>query len=137
MTEIEGLSYLVVDDDPITRNIMTVLLGTVLRSSQLTLFENSKDFEVRVMALPYSPDIVFLDIAVLPYDGYEMLKIIKPLEKYRDSKIVAITARVMQEEIQRMKVAGFDGMISKPIIRQVFPQLVKRIIAGEEIWYIA
>ena len=137
MIEIEGLSYLVVDDDLNTRNILSILLGTVLKSSQLTLYEDSENFEERLKLLPYIPDIAFLDIAVMPFDGYKMLEIIRSLDKFHTVKVIAITARVMQQEIERMKAARFDGMISKPIIRQVFPQLVGRIIKGDAIWYIA
>jgi hypothetical protein len=42
----------------------------------------------------------------------------------------------MNEEVEMLQDAGFDGGIAKPIDQQVFPQLIERIMAGEDIWSI-
>jgi len=41
------------------------------------------------------------------------------------------------EEVSLLKSSGFDGAIAKPLNIEVFPDLIARIINGEQVWYIA
>ncbi len=135
--DLATLSYFAVDDDHNTRRILEILLGQVIGSPQVLIFENSQDFPKKIKMLPFVPSLSILDIAVEPYNGYQMLQLMRQMPIFDKTKIIAVTARVMSNEIDNMKTAGFDGMISKPIIRQVFPKLLQRIMAGESIWYLA
>ncbi len=137
MIDLATLSYFAVDDDHHTRRVLEILLGRVIGSPQVLIFENSQDFPKKIKTLPFVPSLSILDIAVEPYNGYQMLQLMRQMPIFDKTKIIAVTARVMSNEIDNMKTAGFDGMISKPIIRQVFPKLIQRIMAGESIWYLA
>ncbi|MCP4359450.1 MAG: response regulator [Chloroflexi bacterium] len=137
MDNLASQAYLVVDDDPQTLQILSIILEKTIGSSQVALLENSQQFMQRVEALPYVPTVIFLDIFVRPYNGYEMLSQLRQSPTYRDAKIIAVTGRVMGDEVDRIKNASFDGMISKPLHRHVFPDLVQKILCGEEVWYIA
>ena len=53
-----------------------------------------------------------------------------------DAVIVAMTANVMSYDIEQLQQAGFDGLIGKPVVRRIFPQLVERLLAGESVWYV-
>jgi two-component system, cell cycle response regulator DivK len=50
---------------------------------------------------------------------------------------VALTASVMNEEIQHLRQAGFNGCLAKPIDMEQFPNQVDRILNGDSIWYIS
>jgi len=56
--------------------------------------------------------------------------------EFKGSKVVALTASVMSEEVARLKRSGFDGAIAKPLNIDAFPGLISRIINGESVWYI-
>jgi hypothetical protein len=43
----------------------------------------------------------------------------------------------MATDVQKMKAAGFSGLISKPIIHRIFPELLNKILAGDPVWYIS
>lgn len=131
------LTYLVVEDDAPTREILLVLLTKAIGSQRVTLLEDSEGFAEKLAALAPPPDMILLDIAVQPSNGYEMLEIIRQQEAFRNVKVVAITAHVMREEVERIRAAGFNGMIGKPFIRQIFPELIQRLMHGEAVWYIA
>ena len=90
----------------------------------------------RLKALPEKPDIIFLDIQVQPLNGYEMLKLIRSDPDYQDSKVVAVTANIMPSDVSHLQQVGFDSLIGKPLVHKVFPELVRKILAGEQIWYI-
>ena len=88
------------------------------------------------LALERKLDVIFLDIHVQPYNGFEMLEQLRRSPRYDDTPIVALTASVMNEEVQQLKVAGFNGCLSKPVDTDTFPDTLQRIVDGEEIWRI-
>lgn len=133
MTEKE-LSFLYVEDDPGSRRLIQLIMTTVLNYSRVTIFESSENFIEKVRALPSVPDVVFLDIQIAPVDGYEMLKILRSDPAYEKTRVVAMTASVMSSDVARLKAAGFDGMIGKPIRKKAFPEQLKQILAGEPVW---
>jgi len=45
--------------------------------------------------------------------------------------VVALTASVMNEEIQQRRTAGFDGCLAKPIDVDEFPHSLARILEGD------
>lgn len=130
-------TYLYVEDDPLSREIMQVAMEEVMGVHQLTLFEDSRNFIARLQALPAIPDLIMLDIHVKPHSGIDMLHMIRENAAYSQTRIVALTASVMNEEVKRMKASGFDGAIAKPIDIGTFAQLIERILSGESVWHIA
>lgn len=81
-------------------------------------------------------DLILMDIR-LPYeDGYGALRQIRNTPKFRDTRVIAVTAEASREEMIKSKRAGFDGFIGKPINPDMFPNQVKKMLAGEQIWHL-
>lgn len=129
-------AILYVEDDVSSRKVMRLILAGRMKLSNLVFFEDSQDFTTRVKTLDPHPDIVFLDIHVKPHNGFEMLKMLRGVEEFRKTPIVALTASVMNEEVLMLKTAGFDGCLSKPVDADTFPDIFSRIMGGEMIWHI-
>jgi len=129
--------YLYIEDDPMSREIMRIIIENGVGSLNLTIFEDSKDFIGRVSRLENRPNIILLDIHVAPHDGFEMLKMLRQNEQFAHAKIIALTASVMNEEVEQLREAGFDGAIAKPLSIQTFPDLIQRVITGETVWHIS
>ena len=127
---------LCVEDDASNRLVMKLLVEKTLHARYYTIFEDSADFIPRVRNLPVRPDIILLDIHVAPVDGFQMLQMIREDALYRDTKVVALTASVMNEEVERLRTSGFDGAIGKPISLSSFPIVIERILKGESIWQV-
>lgn len=125
-----------VEDEPLSRQVMELLLTRRLGYKNVTIVEDSKDFIARLEALPTPPDVVFLDIHVTPYNGFEMLQMLREHEGYRDTIVIALTASVMNEEVEMLQEAGFDGCLAKPLDHDEFPTLLEMILAGEYVWSI-
>lgn len=130
------LSVLYVEDNPESRDVLRLLFRTRLKPAHLIVFDDSENFVERVAALQPRPTLILLDIHVKPLSGFQMLEILRGQPEFRDTPIVALTASVMNEEVQQLQTAGFHSVISKPISLSTFPDLMKRIIAGENIWRI-
>ncbi len=129
-------SFLYVDDDPFSREVILIALNQVMKYEKVWVLEDSEDFMGRVGALGGIPDIILLDIHVTPLNGFEMLKLLRANPAYNRSRIIALTASVMNEEVAMLKESGFDGGIGKPVDPLVFPDLIHRIIVGETVWHV-
>jgi len=134
VTDIDCL--LCVEDDPSNRLVMKLLVEKTLQARNYTIFEDSADFLPRLRNLHIRPDIILLDIHVSPLNGFQMLQMIREDPVYRDTKVVALTASVMNEEVERLRKSGFDGAIGKPITLSTFPIIIERIMKGESIWQV-
>ncbi len=126
---------LYVEDEPLSRKVMR-MLGQHLDWPNITIFEDSSNFIERALALDPKPEVIFLDIHVKPYTGFQMLAMLRKTEQFSKTPVVAMTASVMNEEVQQLQTAGFDGCISKPIDIDTFPDTLRRIMSGETVWRI-
>lgn len=127
---------LYVDDDALSREVMHVLASKVI-GADITLLDDNTNFMDKVRDLPAMPDVIFLDIQMRPHDGYEMLKMLRGDSLYKEATVIAMTASVMATDVQALRAAGFNGLIGKPILRQVFPSLLKQILTGEPVWFVS
>ncbi len=128
--------YLCVEDDEMNRIAVKAVFNRVMGIQQLVIFDDSTDFMTRLKLLEPKPTIFLLDVHVRPHDGFEMLKMLRLDPDYRNARVIAFTASVMNEEVERLRTSGFDSAIGKPINVSVFPSLIERIAQGEAIWYI-
>jgi two-component system cell cycle response regulator DivK len=125
-----------VEDDPASIVVMKAIVERVLKLPALHVLQSSADFVQQVDQLGVTPDLFLFDIQMDPYDGFDLLAMIRESPQYSDSKVVALTASVMSGEVARLKESGFDGAIAKPLDIEVFPGLIARIMGGEQAWYI-
>ncbi len=137
MESINQISVLIIEDDEVNRMILNVLFQKTMNIEKVVEWSNSFQFLERLQELSPKPDLIIMDIMIAPFDGYEMIQKIRELPEFDDIKIVAHTASVMRDQVQEMKAHRFDGLISKPITRELFPQLINRIMQDESIWYIS
>lgn len=128
--------FLYVEDDPLSREIMQVLVHGAMPDAPLTVFETSERFMEKVLALPTRPTVIFLDIHIEPINGFEMLAMLRADPHYATAIIIAVTASVMNEEVAQLKSSGFNGAIGKPLDFDNFPMLLSRIVAGEAVWHV-
>ena len=79
-------------------------------------------------------DLILMDIR-LPYeDGYAAQKKIRTSERFKSVRIVAVTAEASLEQMNKAKASGFDGFLGKPLDPDRFPDQIRRILNGEEVW---
>jgi two-component system, cell cycle response regulator DivK len=133
--DLSNLSILYVEDEARSRKVMRMIAAD-MGVMHLTIFEDGTNFAQRAAALDPQPNLIFLDIHVPPPNGFEMLALLRENSQFDAVPIVAMTASVMNEEIDQLRSAGFDGCLAKPIDIDTFSQSVQQIIAGEQVWRI-
>jgi two-component system, cell cycle response regulator DivK len=83
--------------------------------------------------MPYV-NLILMDLRLPHEDGYEALQQIRQDPHLKDTKVVAVTAHSSTDEMQKAREAGFDGFLSKPLDADLFPEQVRQILSGEEVW---
>ncbi len=79
-------------------------------------------------------DLILMDIR-LPYeDGFGAQKKMRAAERFKSVPIVAVTAEASREQMAKAKEAGFDGFLGKPLDPDHFPDQIRRILNGEQVW---
>lgn len=82
-------------------------------------------------------DLILMDIR-LPYeDGYGAQKKIRAAERFKSVPIIAVTAEASVDQMNKAKAAGFDGFLGKPLDADRFPDQIRRIMNGEQVWEIS
>ncbi len=79
-------------------------------------------------------DLILMDIALPDADGFESLASLRSDDRFQDVPIVAVTADISASNLNRARAAGFDGFIGKPLDPDRFPNQVRRVLQGEEVW---
>jgi hypothetical protein len=109
---LKGKKILIVDDD--MRNIFA--LTSVLERHDVVVLseENGKN---AINALKNNPDIevVLMDIMMPEMDGYETIKVIRKMSKFKDLPIIALTAKAMKGDREKCINAGASDYITKPV----------------------
>jgi CheY-like chemotaxis protein len=73
-------------------------------------------------------DIILLDLWMPGMDGYEVVRAIKKMPGLERTPVVAVTASAMIGDRERIKAAGFDGYIQKPIDPRTFIASLQRFL---------
>jgi len=119
--EFVGCRLLVVDDVEINREIVLSLLedtGMIIDSA-----ENGLVAVEKVMSATEPYDMIFMDLQMPEMDGFDATRKIRRFEEeqaergleFRHVPIVAMTANVFREDIEKCLKAGMDNHIGKPI----------------------
>ena len=79
-------------------------------------------------------DLILMDIR-LPYeDGYQALQKLRGNPRLQDTIVCAVTAEASEDQMRRAKKAGFNGFLGKPLDPDRFPNQIRKLLKGEEVW---
>jgi PAS domain S-box-containing protein len=111
--DLDGLTVLVVDDEPDARALVRRILEE--RGAAVTAAASAKE-AIEVLRARQL-DVVLSDIGMAENDGYEFISWVRgmPAEKGGLTPAAALTAFARSEDRQRALIAGFQSHIAKPV----------------------
>jgi DNA-binding response OmpR family regulator len=101
---------LIVDDEP---NIL-MSLEYLLHKEGYEVFVARNGAEALEIINQNTPDLVILDIMMPEVDGYEVCQLIKNNPPTAHIKVIFLSARTKQEEIEKGYELGADLYLTKP-----------------------
>ena len=72
------------------------------------------------MARAEKPNLILMDIQLPGMDGLEATRLLKQDDATRGIPVIALTALAMKGDEERIRAAGCDGYIAKPMRYQEF-----------------
>ena len=102
---------LIVDDEP---NIL-MSLEFLMRKEGYQVFVARDGSEAITIIDNDQPSIIVLDIMMPNVDGYEVCQYIKNDEKKKETKVIFLSAKSKQEDIEKGYEMGADLYLSKPL----------------------
>ena len=79
----------------------------------------------------FSPDLVITDIQLPHVSGLELIQMIRSDERLAKVPIMAVTAYSARGDEERIRAAGAQAYVSKPISVVKFAQTVEQLLKGE------
>jgi len=134
---LEGHRVLLVEDMEINREVVMALLEPT--RLEIDCAENGVEAVRIFKENPDKYDLIFMDIQMPEMDGYEATRRIRVIESELDEKrqygrtnvvpIIAMTANVFREDIEKCLDAGMDDHVGKPIdFEEVMGKLRKYLL---------
>jgi CheY-like chemotaxis protein len=124
-------TILIAEDVDINREIMSAILEETGVSIEYA--ENGRTAVSMFSANPKKYGLILMDINMPEMDGYEATRHIRTLDfaEAKDIPIIAMTANVFREDIEKCLAAGMNDHTGKPIdMNELTEKLHKYLIIG-------
>jgi len=117
---------LIVEDNPANMTLASFLV----RSAGHTVISATDAEAGLTLARTEQPDLILMDIQLPGMDGLEATAELKRSDATRAIPVVALTALAMKGDEERIRAAGCDGYIAKPLAyRDLFAILSAQLSA--------
>jgi len=104
----------------ILRNTDYVFLGAVTGEEGLRIAEETQ------------PDLILLDIHMPDMSGIEVCEKLRAMPQFEKTPIIAVTARVREEDREGYIRQGFDEFLPKPVNRFVLRRVIESYLGQSE-----
>jgi two-component system, cell cycle response regulator DivK len=118
---------LVVEDNPVNMKLAVLLL----ESAGHTVLSATDAESGLALARTEHPQLILMDVQLPGMDGLEAIGLLKAQEATRTIPVIALTALAMKGDEERIRAAGCDAYIAKPMRYQDFLATVANQLVGK------
>lgn len=115
---------LVVEDNPANMTLATFLL----KSAGHTVLSATDAESGLTLARSDQPDLILMDIQLPGMDGLQATAVLKADATTRSIPVIALTALAMKGDEERIRAAGCDGYIAKPLAYREFLATISNLL---------
>lgn len=113
-------NLLIIDDEPFIIHI----LETYIESFDFKIFTADDTYVAEDILENNNIDLIITDNVMPIRSGFEFIKVIRENEKYKNQKILVMSAKQVESDLELAKKYNIDGYILKPFEMQ---ELLKKI----------
>ena len=123
-------TVLIVDDE---RNIM-VSLKHLMSKAGYNVLQASDGEQALEVVRASSPDLLILDVMIPKRDGYDVCQTIRSDPALKHVRIIMVTAKGQEVEIEKGLALGADAYLTKPFSTKALVAKVRSLLGddGEE-----
>ena len=125
-SDFAGRRVLLVEDEPINREIAVILLEDL--GLQVDQAEDGE--QAVAMAAASNYDLVLMDMQMPRMDGLQATQHIRRLPAHARTPILAMTANAFAEDKARCLEAGMDDFMAKPVVPERLSAMLLRHLSG-------
>jgi signal transduction histidine kinase/CheY-like chemotaxis protein len=122
---LNGLSILVVDDEPDARTIVAETLK--LEGANVTVTDSALSAFEKLQEAGAHFDIIVTDIGMPDVDGYSLLRRLRASQSGHPMLAIAVTGYASTRDVEAAMDAGFDLHVPKPVDFNTFVPMVRRL----------
>ena len=115
---------LVVEDNELNLK----LFGDLLRAHELEVEPLRDGRQAVARARAFAPDLIVMDVQMPHVTGYELILALKGDAELRRIPIMAVTAYAGRDDEERIRAAGAEAYVSKPISLARFMEVVNGLL---------
>ena len=119
-------SVLIVDDEPLTRN----LLRLMLERAGFDILEAEDSLKALLSVSENKPDVIVLDVMMPHMDGLTVCEKLRSNPETAVLPIILLSARVNPEAVQEGMEAGADEYLGKPVSREELIRTIRSVLEG-------
>lgn len=121
-------TVLIVEDNELNMK----LFADILESRGYATLRTGEGLEALELARAWRPDLILMDIQLPAISGLEVTRWIKEEPDLATIPVVAVTAFAMRGDEDRIKDAGCEAYIAKPISIRSFLETIEGFIGSDD-----
>ena len=131
--DLSPIHVLVVDDNDVNRLVVSTTLMRSFPNAVIEQAANGLQGLEKMQTTAY--DLVLIDLVMPDMDGSEVVAQIRQTspEPFRSVPVIALTANVAQDAVDRCNVAGVNEVLAKPFDRQTLIRAVRRYTVDKDL----
>ncbi|WP_164997738.1 PAS domain S-box protein [Methanolobus psychrotolerans] len=125
-------SILIAEDNETNMILASIIISSLLPGAKILQAKDGKE-AVR-MYRENKPDIIFMDIQMPEFSGYDATALIRSTGSGNDKRtpIIALTAGIFKGEKERCIEAGMDDYVTKPIVSDTINHILNKWLLEQE-----
>lgn len=119
------VKVLIADDEP---NIL-MSLEFLMKKEGYRVYIARDGGEAYELIQQEKPDLLLLDIMMPRMDGYELCRFVKQTDEYQHAKVIFLSAKSKEADIQEGYDAGADMYLPKPFSTRELVSKINQLMA--------